>query len=148
MTAEIMYCALELSYNVQLVTSIYFTAQCHTAAALSSQVLSQCRWWKQKQCPTLLQQGHPTPTEALCRVTSGTWLACTFLELVEMPAIPRQHKGVTPVSSSTIYQGLYHSLTFEFEVVIMEAQGNLSRKMNNSYKSFGFFLFFFYKFWS
>lgn len=53
-----------------------------------------------------------------------------------MPAIPRQHKGVTPVSSSTIYQGLYHSLTFEYEVVIMEAQGNLSRKMKNSYKSF------------
>ncbi len=87
------------------------SAQCHTAAVPSSQALSPCPWWKQNQCPTRLQRGHQTTTGGLCKVTSGTWSACTFLDQEGMPVTPRQHRGATPVSSSTTSPELSHSHT-------------------------------------
>lgn len=104
------------------------TAPCHTAAAPSSLALSPCPWWKRNQCPTRLRQGRPTTTGGLYRVTSGTWSACTFLDQEGMPGTPQQHRGATPVSSSTTSLEPSHSHTSRTEAGIMGAEGEPSGK--------------------
>lgn len=109
------------------------TVLCHIAAVPSSLALSPCPWWKQNQCPTRLQQERQTTTGGLCRVTSGTWSACTFRDREGMPATPRQHRGATPVFSSTTSPEQSHSHTSRTEAGIMEAEGELSGRTGNAH---------------
>lgn len=50
-----------------------------------------------------------------------------------MPATLQQHRGATPVSSSTTSPELSRSLTSKIEVVIMETEGELSGRTKNAH---------------
>lgn len=92
---------------------------CHTAAVRSSWARWTCPWWRQNRWPIRLQQEHRTTTEGLCRGISGTWSACTFLDLEGIPPILRLHREATPVSSSTTSVEQCHLRTFRTEVGIL-----------------------------
>lgn len=119
---QLIYCPNMISLHVYLLIYITSnlcrfvprTAPCHTAAVPSSRAPS-CPWWKQNRCHTRLRQGPLTTTEGLCRGTYGTWSACTFLDREGMPVTPRQHRGATPVSSSTTSLELSRSHTSRTE---------------------------------
>lgn len=52
-----------------------------------------------------------------------------------MLAIPRQHRGATPVSSSTTSLELSRLLTSKITVVIVEVEGELSGRTQNAHNA-------------